>query len=70
MSDGPYADRPYADPAHPGNKVRLHLRCLGCGCRGVTTAWGRWCLPCNTQRMDRIRASLSRVAQVYGLDPD
>lgn len=59
------SDRPYADPNHPGNKIRPHLRCLGCGCQGVTTAWGQWCLPCNVERIDRIDASFKREIEQY-----
>ncbi len=54
MSD----DRPYADPQHPGNKLRPRVRCYGCGKLGCGTAWGNWCLPCNVDRIDRISGFL------------
>jgi hypothetical protein len=47
-------NRPYANPDHPGNKLRPDVRCLSCGTKGCTTAWGDWCFACNVKRMDRI----------------
>lgn len=44
----------YADPAHPGNKVRPHVQCVGCGAKGCTTAWGPWCFTCNVARLGRL----------------
>jgi hypothetical protein len=53
------AERPYADPDHPGNKIRPRVVCVGCGARGCTTAWGPWCFNCNVARMDRISGFLN-----------
>jgi hypothetical protein len=50
----------YADPNHPGNKIRPRVRCLGCGKLGCVTAWGPWCFDCNVKRIDR----LGRLAKV------
>lgn len=60
--------KPWADPSHPGNKLRPRLRCVGCGVKGCVTRWGPWCFDCNVKRMrhltgqfDEIRASLARL---------
>jgi hypothetical protein len=59
MSD----QRPYADPTHPGNRLRLRIVCVGCGNRGCITAWGPWCLDCNIERMDRISGTTDQIAE-------
>jgi hypothetical protein len=66
MSQQQDAERPYADPQHPGNRVRPRVRCIGCGTLGCITAWGPWCLPCNVARMDRISGFLSAEVARYG----
>jgi hypothetical protein len=53
----------YQDPAHPGNKIRPRVQCLGCGKSGCITAWGNWCFDCNVKRMDRISASFEKIRQ-------
>ena len=58
MSD----DRPYADPKHPGNRLRPRVRCIGCGKRGCITYWGPWCFDCNVERIDRISGRFGNVA--------
>ena len=50
--------RPWADPDHPGNAIRPHVRCLGCRRLGCGTAWGAWCVACNTKRIERINKAL------------
>lgn len=58
-------DRPFADPAHPGNAIRPKVRCVGCGSVGATTtAWGPWCLPCNVARIDKISETLRKLVNV------
>jgi hypothetical protein len=52
----------YRDPAHPGNRIRPNVRCLGCGALGCVTYWGDWCFACNVARIDRISASLEALA--------
>jgi hypothetical protein len=65
-------ERAYADPNHPGNKIRARLRCVGCGTKGCITAWGPWCFDCNVKRMDRIGAALDREAnyRLTGIDKE
>lgn len=59
----------YQDRNHPGNKIRPHLHCLGCGKKGVITAWGKWCFDCNVKRMDGIGNFLeSEVNRYRGAD--
>lgn len=53
-------DRPFADPSHPGNKIRPNVKCVGCKKLGCITAWGPWCFDCNVERIDRISVSLER----------
>jgi len=53
--------RLYADRAHPGNKIRSNVRCLGCGKFGCITAWGDWCFECNVERIDRISKAFSNA---------
>lgn len=53
--------RPWADPQHPGNKLRPRVRCIGCGKRGCVTQWGPWCMACNVPRLDRISVTLARL---------
>ena len=65
-----YTDRPYADPNHRGNTIRPRLRCIGCGTKGVTTAWGPWCFKCNVARMDRIGGALRAECERYGIKTD
>jgi len=48
----------YRDLGHPGNAIRKNVVCMGCGCKGCTTAWGPWCFECNVKRIDRINAQL------------
>jgi len=61
-------ERPYADPCHPGNKIRPRVRCVGCGKRGCIAAWGPWCFECNVKRMDRINAMFEPVRQFFEKD--
>lgn len=56
-------ERPYADPNHPGNRIRPRVRCAGCGTMGCTTAWGPWCIACNVTRIDRISGFLASEIQ-------
>lgn len=58
-------DRPYADPNHPGNKIRPNVKCIGCGTKGCITAWGPWCFTCNVERMDRISARFTQFLKDY-----
>lgn len=58
-------ERPYADLNHPGNRIRPRVRCIGCGTKGCTTAWGPWCFTCNVQRIDRISGFLGREIERY-----
>ncbi len=58
----PETTKPWADPAHPGNKLRPRVRCIGCGKRGCITYWGPWCFGCNVPRMIRLSAAFDRVA--------
>lgn len=51
-------ERVYADPSHPGNKIRPRVRCYGCGTLGCITYWGNWCFDCNVKRIDRISGFL------------
>lgn len=67
MSGSASRDRPYADPAHPGNAFRPKVRCLGCRKMGCTTAWGPWCLDCNVERIDRISAAMEAEATRRGV---
>jgi hypothetical protein len=66
MSDDKPAafERPYADPAHKGNRLRPRVRCVGCGAKGCVTAWGPWCFKCNVERMDRISATLEPIRAI------
>ena len=57
------SERAYADPRHPGNRIRTKVYCLGCGKRGCITYWGDWCYPCNVERMDRISGKFDRARQ-------
>lgn len=57
-------ERPWADRAHPGNKIRERVRCLGCGKRGCVTHWGRWCFDCNVRRMDYLDGKFEQIATV------
>lgn len=57
----PDDDRPYADPDHPGNRIRPKVKCIGCGTRGCTSAWGPWCFACNVARMDRLSLSFASM---------
>lgn len=59
--------RPYAAPDHPGNRLRPHVRCIGCKKLGCTTAWGPWCFKCNVERIDRISANLDAEARRRGI---
>jgi hypothetical protein len=54
-------DRPFADPNHPGNKIRPRVRCVGCGKLGCITYWGPWCFECNVKRIDRIDGQFAIV---------
>lgn len=65
--DSQTTDRPYADPTHPGNKIRPRVRCIGCGAKGCTTAWGPWCFGCNVKRIDRISGNLERMCREAGV---
>lgn len=60
-------DRPYADPDHPGNRLRSKVRCVECRQLGCTTAWGPWCFKCNVERIDRISAFFDAEAKRRGL---
>ena len=57
----------WADPLHPSNKLRPKVRCVGCGQLGCVTHWGPWCFACNIERMDRIDASMSKIADAFGI---
>jgi hypothetical protein len=59
----------YRDPNHPGNKIRPHVTCFGCGQKGCITAWGNWCFDCNVKRIDRINASFAAIRESMGADP-
>jgi hypothetical protein len=59
--------RPWADPEHPGNRIRPRVRCIGCGVRGCITAWGPWCFRCNVARMTRLNSGFAEIAELYGL---
>jgi hypothetical protein len=54
--------KPWADPEHPGNRIRPNVRCAGCGTKGCVTYWGPWCLACNVARMTRLSATFDRLA--------
>ena len=60
----------YADPSDPLNAPKYHAGkpCIERGCNNPAgTAWSRfWCQPCNAKRMDRISASLEKMAPEYG----
>ena len=58
----------YRDPAHPGNKIRPQVSCIGCGIRGCITAWGPWCFKCNIERMDRISAQMDKLRKALDAD--
>lgn len=53
--------RPWADPHHPGNKLRPKVKCMGCGRKGCVTAWGPWCFECNCKRMARLTTSFDEL---------
>jgi hypothetical protein len=53
--------RAYADPDHPGNRIRPRVRCRGCGAMGATTRWGPWCLRCNVERIERINGRFAAI---------
>lgn len=61
---------PHADPAHPGNILRPHVKCIGCGVRGCITAWGPWCFACNVERIDRISRNLGDECRRRGIKTD
>lgn len=61
--------RSYADPEHPGNKLRPKVKCLGCGTRGCITYWGDWCFDCNVERIDRISGFLEDEIARYSAVP-
>jgi len=63
----PQGLRPWADPTSPGNRMRPHVRCIGCGNLGCTTAWGPWCFTCNVKRITRIDKAFKGIAKSYGL---
>jgi hypothetical protein len=56
--------RPWADPFHPGNKLRPRVKCIGCGHKGCITAWGPWCYGCNCERMERLSEGFDKVRQI------
>jgi hypothetical protein len=57
------AAKPWADPQHPGNRIRPTVRCAGCGAKGFITAWGPWCFACNQPRMTRLSAAFDKLAE-------
>jgi hypothetical protein len=61
-----YVDRPYANPDHPGNKMRPKIKCSGCGKLGCVTYWGKWCFECNVIRMDRLNAAFEPIRKALG----
>ena len=62
---------PWANPDHPGNKIRPRVRCIGCGKMGCTTAWGPWCFACNNERIPRITAALeTEIRRLGGVPSD
>lgn len=66
MSD---KENPWKDPAHPGNKIRPRVVCIGCGNKGCITAWGPWCFPCNVERMTRLNARFDEIRASLGPTP-
>jgi hypothetical protein len=69
IKQAPADQRPYADPKHPGNRIRHKVECIGCGRRGCVTYWGPWCFECNVRRMDRINAAFEPVRKALGMEP-
>ncbi len=63
-----HTTQPWADPGHPGNRIRWRIRCLGCRQMGCTTSWGPWCFKCNVARMTRLSASFTDIAKSYGIE--
>lgn len=61
--------RPYADPKHPGNKLRPRVMCVECGTKGCITYWGPWCFACNVERIDRINMRFEPVRKALGDAP-
>jgi hypothetical protein len=55
--------RPWADPAHAGNKLRPRVRCVDCRNFGCVTYWGSWCFDCNVPRMDRLAGRFAEIAE-------
>ena len=64
------AQRPYANPLHPGNRLRPRIKCIGCGKKGCITAWGPWCFDCNVERMDRIGRRFDPLRAALGEEED
>ena len=58
--------KPYHDKRHPGNRLRPHVKCIGCGKFGCITAWGPWCYECNVARLDNIGAKFDKVKAALG----
>lgn len=62
----------YENPAYQGNSAQWHTgkKCVeGCG-RPAGTTWSPlWCFPCNVVRMNRISASLERLASPQTAGP-
>lgn len=56
-------NKPWANPNHPGNRIRPRIKCIGCGIKGCITYWGPWCLKCNIERMDYLTAQFNKIAE-------
>jgi hypothetical protein len=63
--------KPYQDPNDPRNGAAYHTgkRCVEHGCENPAgTAWSpHWCHLCNVQRIDRINAQFSALAEKLGI---
>jgi hypothetical protein len=57
---------PWRDEKHPSYHGPRNYPCLGCGKPCAKSAWGKWCHPCNVERMTRINKSMAELARSIG----
>ncbi len=56
--------KPWKDPSRYAGPKRY--RCLGCGNPCTNHHWGKWCMPCNVDRMTRINKAMAGAARSIG----
>jgi len=59
-------EKTWRDADHPSYCGRLTHTCLGCGKRCTKSAWGKWCHPCNVDRMTRLNKGMAELARSIG----